>query len=226
MNRFLLPLLGAALLALPACNSAADNAGATSENSENNTASKFSSTGDTTKTPMPEGAQNPSNMPAAAGSNPSNGQPDPKGPTAPHATDAEFMQSAAHSDQNEIQLSKLALSKGVTGATKTLADKMIADHTKSTAALKPVAAKAGVTLPTDMDAQHKAMEPMMKSLSGKAFEDRYLQQMEADHQKTANTLASHQQMTKNQALSGWISTTLPVVTEHLHMATSDARMKM
>ena len=77
-----------------------------------------------------------------------------------------------------------------------------------------------------MDADHKKMAPMMQSLSGKAFEDRYLQQMESDHQKTANTLVAHQQMTKNPALSGWITTTLPVVTEHLNMANSDARMKM
>lgn len=219
MNRFFLPLLGAALLALPACNSASTDAG-------NDTASKSGNMSDSVKTSMPDGAQNPADMPAAAGSAPTKGQPDPNGPTAPHANDAEFMQSAAHSDQNEIQFSKMALAKGVTGATKTFAEKMLADHAKSTAALKPIAAKAGVTLPTDMDADHQKMAPMLQALSGKAFEDRYLEQMEADHQKTANTLAAHQQMTKNPALSGWITSTLPVVTEHLGMATSDARMKM
>ena len=175
---------------------------------------------------MPAGAQNPENAPGATGSAPTKGQADANGPTAPHATDAEFMQSAAHSDQNEIQLSKMALAKGVTGMTKTFAEKMLADHAKSTAALKPIAAKAGVTLPTDMDADHKKMAPMLQALSGKAFEDKYLQQMQADHQMTANTLAAHQQMTKNTALSGWITSTLPVVTEHLNMASSDASMKM
>ncbi len=221
MNRFLLPLLGAALFALPACNSKSDTKG-----------QGFSETtkpGTATETPaavMPEGAEKPADMPAAAGSAPTKGQPDPYGPTAPHATDAQFMQSAAHSDQNEMQLSKMALAKGVTGDTKAFAEKMITDHTKSTAALKPIAAKAGVTLPTDMDADHQKMAPTLQSLSGKAFEDRYLEQMEADHQKTANTLAAHQQMTKNPALSGWITSTLPVVTEHLGMARSDARMKM
>jgi len=221
MSRFLLPLLGAALFALPACNSKSDTKG-----------QGFSETtkpGTATETPaavMPEGAEKPTDMPSSAGSAPTKGRPDPYGPTAPHATDAEFMQSAAHSDQNEMQLSKMALAKGVTGDTKAFAEKMIADHTKSTAALKPIAAKAGVTLPTDMDDKHKEIAKTMQQLSGQAFEDRYLQQMEVDHQMTANTLAAHQQMTKNPALSAWITQTLPVVTEHLHMATSDARMKM
>ncbi len=218
MNRFLLPLLGAALLALPACNSASKDSG-------NDTASKSGNMTDSVKTAMPDGAQNPANMPAAAGSAPTKGQPDPNGPTAPHANDAEFMRSAAYSDQNEMQLSKMALAKGVTGATKAMADKMIVDHTKSTAALRPIAAQAGVTLPTAMDDKHKETAKAMQQLSGKDLEDRYLQQMEVDHQMTANTLAAHQQMTKNAALSGWITQTLPVVTQHLDMAKADAQMK-
>ncbi|MGI4736651.1 MAG: DUF4142 domain-containing protein [Janthinobacterium lividum] len=221
MNRLFLPLLGATLLSMSACNTASEGTG-------NNTASKSGNMSDSVKTSMPagEGAQNVENTQASAGSQSASGQPDANGPTAPHANDAEFMKSAAHSDQNEIQLSKMALAKGVTGTAKTFAEKMIADHTKSTAALKPIAAKAGVTLPTDMDADHKKMAPTMQALSGKAFEEKYLQQMQTDHQMTANTLAAHQQMTKDTALSGWITSTLPVVTEHLNMASSDAKMKM
>ena len=151
---------------------------------------------------------------------------DPNGPTAPHADDKEFMMSAAHSDQNEIQLSKMALTKGVSAEAKTLANQMIADHTKSTANLKPIALKAGVTLPTDMDAEHKALAPTMTKLTGKEFETKYLAQMVTDHQKTANTLAAHKAMTKNTALSGWITTTLPVVEQHLSMSQKDSNMKM
>jgi putative membrane protein len=151
---------------------------------------------------------------------------DPSGPTAPHADDKEFMMSAAHSDQNEIQLSKMALTKGVSADAKALANKMIADHTKSTANLKPIAAKAGVTLPTDMDAEHKSLAPTMAKLTGKEFETKYLAQMVTDHQKTANTLAAHKTMTKNTALGGWITTTLPVVEEHLGMSQKDSNMKM
>jgi putative membrane protein len=218
MKSLFLPLLGASFLALSAC-------GTKTEGDGNNTASKSGAMGDTATTTMPAGAADPDTQPAAAGSAATNGG-DPNGPTAPHADDKEFMMSAAHSDQNEIQLSKMALAKGVTGTTKAYADKMIADHTKSTANLKPIAAKAGVTLPTDMDADHKTMAPAMEKLSGQAFEAKFLQQMVADHQKTANTLKAHETMTKNTALQGWITTTLPVVESHLTMASKDGGMKM
>lgn len=211
-----LPLLAASLFTLASCGTVTDT----------NTAGKSGMMKDSAATTMPATAANPDNQPAATGSAPTMGKADPNGPTAPHANDAEFMMSAAHSDQNEIQLSKMALAKGVSANAQALANKMIADHTKSTAALKPIAMKDKVTLPADMDADHKAMAPMMDKLSGQEFEAKYMAQMVADHQKTANTLAAHEAMTKNTELAGWIKTTLPVVEEHLGMANKDASMKM
>ena len=221
MKRLTLPLLAAGLLALNACSSETK----TSDTSATGSATPESTATDSASMATPADSANKGAM-APGGAAMSGSKADPSGPTAPHADDAEFMKSAAHSDQNEIQLSKMALAKGVSGDAKTLADKMIADHTKSTANLKPIAAKAGVTLPADMDAEHKAMAPQLEKLSGKEFETKYLAQMVTDHQKTANTLAAHKTMTKNTALSGWIDTTLPVVEEHLGMASKDSGMKM
>ncbi|MCC3155903.1 DUF4142 domain-containing protein [Hymenobacter sp. 15J16-1T3B] len=137
--------------------------------------------------------------------------------TAPHKDDPEFMMSAAHSDQNEIQLSKLVLDKGVTGMAKDHANMMIKDHTKSTSELMPIAKKKGVTLPTDMDAEHKAIAEQMKGLSGKELEQRYMQQMVLDHQKTLNTMKAHDAMTQDADLKGFIAKVTPVVQSHLDM---------
>ena len=120
----------------------------------------------------------------------------------------------------------MALAKGVTGMAKEMADKMIADHAKSTADLKKIAAKKGVTLPTDMDAEHKAMVPAMEKLSGKEFESKYLSQMQADHQKTANTMMAHEKITKDTDLKAFIGKTLPVVQQHLAMAWKGSDMKI
>lgn len=220
MNRLLLPLLGASFLALNAC-STTDSTSSTTEGAAGTTAGA-PATVDTTSTAMTTTSGDSSSAMQGGAM----GKADPSGPTAPHADDKEFMMSAAHSDQNEIQLSKMALSKGVSADAKALANQMIADHTKSTANLKPIAAKAGVTLPADMDAEHKALAPTMAKLTGKEFETKYMAQMVTDHQKTANTLAAHKTMTKNTALSGWITTTLPVVEQHLSMSQKDSNMKM
>lgn len=134
------------------------------------------------------------------------------------------MQSAAHSDQNEIQLSKLALDKGITGMAKEHANQMITDHTKSTADLKPIAQKKGVTLPTDMDAEHKTIASQMGALSGKDLEKKYMEQMAMDHQKTVNTMTAHQKMTQDSDLQAFITNTLPVVQAHLAMFKQHAGM--
>ena len=220
MKSLTLSLFAASLLALNACS--------TSETNSADTSATSSTTPEATTTDSASmtASTDTSKMGAMAGGATAQAAPDPSGPTAPHADDKEFMMSAAHSDQNEIQLSKMALTKGVSDDAKALANKMIADHTKSTAALKPIAAKAGVTLPADMDAEHKALAPTMAKLTGKEFETKYMAQMVTDHQKTANTLAAHKTMTKNTALNGWIDTTLPVVVEHLNMSHKDSDMKM
>ena len=215
MLRTSLPLFAACLLALSSCSSSSDTSTTTADNATSTDSSAMAST-----TPA---AGDSSAMAMQAGGT---GKADPNGPTGPHANDTEFMMTAAHSDQNEIQQSKMALAKGVTGMAKDMANKMITDHTKSTADLKQIAAKKGVTLPTDMDADHKAMAPAMEKLSGQAFEQQYIKQMVADHQKTANTMAAHQTMTKDPALQGFITKTLPVVESHLQMAQNDANMKM
>ena len=136
------------------------------------------------------------------------------------------MMSAAHSGQNKIQQRKLALAKGVTGMAGEMASKMVADHSKSTADLKKIAAKKGITLPTDMNAKHKAMAPAMKELSGKDFERKYMAQMLVDHQKTANTLMAHEEMTQDTDIKTFISKFLPVVQQHLGLAQQEANVKM
>ncbi|MDO7874503.1 DUF4142 domain-containing protein [Hymenobacter sp. ASUV-10] len=211
MKRFLLPLSAAVLVSLASCG---DNTRDTT--TADNTAA------DTTMT-APAGDHTGMDMADSTGAA-ATGMGDPNGPTAPHATDEEFMKSAAHSDQNEIQQSKMALAKGVTGMVKEHAEKMIADHTKSTADLKVIAAKKGVALPADMDAEHKAMAPEMEKLSGKAFEDKYMAQMVTDHQKTANTMMAHEKMTQDADLKGFIGKTLPVVQQHLANSQKHAGM--
>ena len=234
MKRTLFPLLATGLLSLASCG---DNKSKSAENgnASDNTMTSSATGGDTVSTTMPAGSENPENQPGMAGSaKTGNGSMagnnmtmgDPNGPTAPHKDDKEFMMSAAHSDQNEIQQSKMALAKGVTGMAKEMANKMITDHTKSTADLKKIAAKKGITLPADMDAEHKAMAPAMQKLSGKEFEQKYMAQMQTDHQKTANTMMAHEKMTKDADLKAFIGKTLPVVQQHLGMAQKNNNMKM
>jgi putative membrane protein len=226
MVRSLLPLLATGLLTLASCGDA--NKSTTDSSTDSNMANTPAAGADTSATAAPASGDSSTTGDAMSGGSMSGGaaKADPNGPTGPHKDDNEFMMTAAHSDQNEIQQSKMALAKGVTGMAKEMANKMIADHTKSTADLKAIASKKGVTLPTDMDAEHKALAPAMEKLSGKEFETRYLAQMQTDHQKTANTMAAHEKMTQDADLKAFIGKTLPVVEQHLGMAQQGSDMKM
>ncbi|SNC77237.1 putative membrane protein [Hymenobacter gelipurpurascens] len=204
MKRTLFSMAIAALMITSACSS-------------NDSTTAASDTTATDATATDTSGMATSGMPADSGMAAGSAMADPNGPTAPHSTDAEFMKSAAASDQNEIQLSKLALEKGVTGMVKDHANMMIKDHTTSTNDLKSIAQKKNVTLPADMDAEHKTIAADMRKLSGKDFETKYMQQMEMDHQKTLNTLAAHQKMTKDSDVQGFITKVQPVVQAHLTM---------
>ncbi|TGD78505.1 DUF4142 domain-containing protein [Hymenobacter wooponensis] len=219
MKRTLLSMAVAALMATTACSS----------NDSTTAASDTTAPTDATSAPANDAMGTTNTDSAGANTNTAmagdtstaggSAMADPNGPTAPHSTDAEFMKSAAASDQNEIQLSKLALEKGVTGMVKDHANMMIKDHTKSTSDLKPIAQKKNVTLPADMDAEHKAIAATMRKLSGKEFENQYMEQMRVDHQKTLNTLVAHQKMTKDTEVQGFIAKVQPVVQSHLNMFT-------
>jgi putative membrane protein len=208
MKRFLFSAACLSTLFLGACGNTNDSATATADtavgSAPTNNDAMDSTAGTMTDT-------------AAAGAG-AGAMADPNGPTAPHTDDPTFMKSAAHSDQNEIQLSKLVLEKGATGMAKTHADMMITDHTKSTADLKAIATKKNVTLPTDMDAEHKAIADQMRKLSGKELEKKFMDQMVTDHQKTLNTMAAHKAMTQDTDLQTFITKTTPVIEKHLTMS--------
>jgi putative membrane protein len=146
------------------------------------------------------------------------------GDTMPHSTDEEFMKSSAHSDQNEMQLSRLVLDKGVKGMAEQHAKMMIQDHTESSKNLKALAQTKKVTLPTDMDAEHKTIAEEMRKLSGPELERRFLQQMVTDHQKTLNTMQAHLQMTKDNELRSLITKTTPMIQKHLSLSQQHASM--
>ncbi|MDF7812756.1 DUF4142 domain-containing protein [Hymenobacter sp. YC55] len=219
MKRFLFSASCLGLLALGSCSQSADT-NATTADSATGSAPTNTEAGamDSSATGGMSGDS------ASAGAVGGGAMADPNGPTAPHTDDPTFMKSAAHSDQNEMQLSKLVLEKGATGMAKTHADMMITDHTNSTANLKAIAQKKNVTLPTDMDAEHKAIAEQMRKLSGKELEKKFMDQMVIDHQKTLNTMAAHKAMTKDTDLQTFITKTTPVIEKHLTMSKEHSGM--
>jgi putative membrane protein len=77
----------------------------------------------------------------------------------------------------EINTAKLAEQKSKNDQVKTLAKKMMEDHTKALDELKQLAQIKGMTLPTEPDRQQKLVESRLTSLSGEKFDKQYVEQI-------------------------------------------------
>jgi putative membrane protein len=157
--------------------------------------------------------------PLTAGNIAPTGEADPTGPTAPHANEQELLQSGGYAAQFGMQLSQLALTKGLSADMKDFADRILADYTRDLTYLKPAADKAGVKLPASLDATHKAQISALTKLKGKEFATKYAAQVKSSSQLLANTLAAYRESmpTQTQELQTWISATLPIARNHLGM---------
>src|SRR5206468_1791281 len=97
----------------------------------------------------------------------------------------DFVKEAAISDMFELESSKLAQQKG-NPPTKSFAENMIMDHTKTSMELKSLVqgGKVHAELPAAMDSSHQTKLDKLKGLNGDDFSKNY-DQMQRDAHKDA-----------------------------------------
>ena len=133
--------------------------------------------------------------------------------TAPDA----FMIEVAKGGMAEVQLSTLATTKAQNADVKKYAQQMIQDHTNANAELKQLAGKKNVTLPTDLDAEHKGIKDKLSSLSGAEFDKEYVGAMVADHEKSVNLFKTQADGGTDADAKAFAAKTLPKLQMHLDM---------
>src|SRR5262249_47368589 len=78
--------------------------------------------------------------------------------SAPNSTDPQtFVKKAALGGMTEVEASKLAVSKAQDPQVRAFAQKMVKEHTAANDELKSLADKKGWTVPSSLDAAHKAV---------------------------------------------------------------------
>ena len=132
--------------------------------------------------------------------------------------DKTFITTAAQSDKNEIALSQLAQQKATNPSVKQYADKMVQDHMKLTATMKPFADQAGLTPPSGPDADHQAELTKLQGLSGSDFDKEYISQMDIDHKKALSAFTTEAQETKDAKFKKTVEKGKGVVAQHTTMA--------
>ena len=75
------------------------------------------------------------------------------------AADRKAIMDMAMSSMAEVEMGKMAQTKSQNADVKAFGQKMVDDHGKALAEVQTLAQSKGVTLPTELDAKHKALRP-------------------------------------------------------------------
>jgi putative membrane protein len=136
-------------------------------------------------------------------------------------TTQDFVTEAAQSDMFEIQSSKMAL-KSADAPTRDFAQKMIDDHTKTTAELKGAVGKgeAHATLPTAMSSSQQSMIAKLNDLHGADFDKQYHSDQVSAHKDALSLFQRYGKSGADGGLKGWAAATAPALEQHLEMAQS------
>jgi putative membrane protein len=131
----------------------------------------------------------------------------------------DFVTEAAQSNMFEIQSSKLALGSA-DSATKDFAQKMIDDHTRTTAELKAAVGngKARVTLPADMSTTQQSMLTKLHDLQGTNFDKQYHSDQVSGHKDAVLLFQRYSKDGGDVQLKDWAGRTLPALQQHMEMA--------
>jgi putative membrane protein len=132
--------------------------------------------------------------------------------------DNAFVREAAAGGMAEVELGRLASEKASSPDVKQFGDRMVTDHGKANDELKQLAQQKNITLPTELDAKHKATRDRLAKLSGAAFDKAYMTDMVADHQKDVAAFKHESTAGKDGDVKSWAGKTLPTLEDHLKMA--------
>ena len=132
--------------------------------------------------------------------------------------DKQFIATAAQGDLTEITLSKLALTKTSNPQVRSYAQKMITDHTKMEAQMKPFASQMGVPPPTALNAEHQQALDQLQGLSGASFDKQYVMDMDTDHHATLDVFKTELSTTQDARSKPMVAKGEKVVAEHTMMA--------
>ena len=133
----------------------------------------------------------------------------------------DFVKQAAMSDMFEIQSSQLAQQKSDDAPTKSFAQKMVADHTKTSSEVKSMVSGGklkGVELPTDMSSSQKSMLDKLKGQNGADFTKQYHSDQVSAHKDAVSLFERYGKGGDNEDLKAWANKTLPDLQMHLKMA--------
>jgi len=142
------------------------------------------------------------------------------------AADQKAVKDMAMADMAEVETGKMAVSKAQSAEVKAFGQQMIDDHGQALTKVQALAQARGVTLPTELDAKHKAMAAKLEKMSGADFDKAYMANAGVkDHKEVHAKLMSDAKKIKDADVKALADQHMPVVEQHLKAAQQMASTK-
>ncbi len=132
--------------------------------------------------------------------------------------DPTFLVTAASANMLEIEAGRLAVQNAANAEVKRYGQMMIDHHTAASKELMTVARQLNTEIPNVLLAPHQAMLDKVKGKTGTAFDEDYMDMMEASHKMTIAMFEAKSNNAENQAVKAFATKTLPTLRAHLEAA--------
>ncbi len=137
---------------------------------------------------------------------------------ASYPGDKMFLQKAVDGNNAEIDVARMAQTKGQSESVRQFAQQMLRDHGQAANQFRRVMDKQGVAVPTEHVPEHQKTADRLSRLNGKQFDQAYAAAMVKDHRKMVAMCEQASQSAKSADVKKLASNLLPTLREHLQMA--------
>ncbi|HEY1042445.1 MAG TPA: DUF4142 domain-containing protein [Telluria sp.] len=133
--------------------------------------------------------------------------------------DSKAIVDMAMANMAEVEMGKMAQSKGTSEQVKSYGQQMIDDHGKALSEVQALAQAKGVTLPTALDDKHRRAADKLGAMSGAAFDKAYMERAGVkDHKAVHARLGKIESSAKDPDVKALATKMKPVVQQHLNSA--------
>jgi putative membrane protein len=220
---------GLLAVALCSCNNSGSSGSASDSSSNSANGGTGTGTGATVSQDTSNSAGgNSANGSGASGANGSNAN---NNTAAMNATplskeDSTFVMNAAAGGMEEVEMGNLAQQQATSQRVKDFGAMMVRDHTRANDELKQLASRRGINIPAALPASKQKELDNMKKMTGKSFDQHYVDMMVNDHKKDVNEFKKQSTSGKDNELKTWAGQTLPVLQTHLDSIQAIKKTKM
>ena len=132
--------------------------------------------------------------------------------------DSQFLVDQAEINLAEIELGKLAQTKGTNPEVKKFGKMMVDDHTKAASEASALAKTKNFTLPTSLTEEGQEEYNKLNEKSGDDFDKKFADMMIDGHEKAINKLEKASKDAKDADVRTWASNNIAGLTAHLEHA--------